>query len=153
MPKPHSALNDIFCLSLIALIVIYPTHIFAQNIESEPQNVQPKQLSQLVSDMEILDTALKLDGNNSFVEIKHSNILNSISGKLTVSAWIKPTHIPNRYANIIHKTDNWRDGITHRSFILNFKEGGSIQFAASPNSLNEASLYSLGSVYIFFRLL
>ena len=105
---------------------------------------QPNDASEY--DETIMDTALDLDGSLSCVEIKDSETLNNITEQLTVSLWIRPTSNPNRYTTILSKSDLWEDRITHRSFIMNYKEGGSIQFAASPEGEGEASLYSPYSV-------
>ena len=142
MSKQHYRIV-IFCfLSLVILNFSHPSHIFAQDLVNEKKNVLPNQQSPIEFDEPIVDTALYLDGESSYVEIGASQTLNNITDQVTVSLWIKPTDIPNRYASILHKGDEWVDDITHRSYILNFKEGDSIQFAASPDSMNEASLYS-----------
>ncbi|MCY4403865.1 MAG: hypothetical protein OXD54_14950 [Candidatus Poribacteria bacterium] len=142
MSKQRFSTAIVCFLSLVLLVFSCPSHILAQNLSSDKQNVSSEQLSQIEFDGKLVDTALNLDGNLSFVEIDNSKELNNIRQQLTVSLWIKPTDIPNRYASILAKTDKWIDGITHRSYVLNLKEGGFIQFAASPDSTNEASLYS-----------
>ena len=87
-------------------------------------------------------TALSLSGNRSYVEINHSETLNNITDQVTVSAWIKPTDYPNRYAPIIYRGDERVPDIKNRSYILHLKAGGFIQLAASPNGAGEASIYS-----------
>ncbi len=94
----------------------------------------------------IEDTALNLSGNGSYVEIDDSLTLNKISEQVTVSAWIKPTAYPNRYAPIIFKGDKRVPDIKNRSYILYLKKGGQIQLAASPGGAGEASLYALPNV-------
>ncbi len=142
MYKQHIGLLILCLLTLLSLSINYSSYNFAQVLENEQENILPKKHNPVEIDEPIVETALHLDGKNSFVEIRNNATINNITGQVTVSLWIKPVDIPNRYSNILHKTDMWIDGITHRSYILNFKEGGSIQFAASPDSLNEASLYS-----------
>ncbi|MDE0315696.1 MAG: tetratricopeptide repeat protein [Candidatus Poribacteria bacterium] len=91
-------------------------------------------------------TALNLNGNRSFVEIDESESINQISGQVTVSAWIKPTNFPNEYFPIVSKTDEWDSDFKKRSFFLNLKGDGSIQFAASPDGEDDASIYSPKSI-------
>ncbi len=91
-------------------------------------------------------TALSLSGNRSYVEINHSETLNNITDQVTVSAWIKPTDYPNRYAPIIYRGDERVPDIKNRSYILHLKEGGFIQLAASPDGAGEASIYSPSNV-------
>lgn len=90
----------------------------------------------------IKDIALNLSGNGSYAEIDDSITLNQISEQVTVSAWIKPTAYPNRYAPIIFKGDKRVPDIKNRSYILYLKKGGQIQLAASPDGAGEASLYA-----------
>lgn len=124
----------------------FSTYVFAQDSANDKKTVQRNKPSSTEYDEAIMDTALDLDGSLSCVEIKDSETLNNITKQLTVSLWIRPTSNPNRYAAILSKSDLWEDRITHRSFIMNYKEGGSIQFAASPDGVGEASLYSPDSV-------
>ncbi len=86
-------------------------------------------------------TALTLPGG-SWVEIDDSETLDNITEQVTVSAWIKPTDYPNRYAPIIYRGDERVPDIKNRSYILHLKEGGFIQLAASPDGAGEASIYS-----------
>ena len=120
----------------------YSTNILAQDSANKKNAIQNNKLNPTEYDGLIVDTALDLDGKSSYVEIVDSETLNNITEQLTVSVWIRPTSNPNRYTAILSKTDAWVDRIMHRSFILNYKEGGSIQFAASPVGEGEASLYS-----------
>lgn len=124
----------------------YSTDIFAQDSGNKKSAIQNNKLNPTEYDGKIVDTALDLDGKASYVEIVDSETLNNITEQLTVSVWIRPTSNPNRYTAILSKTDAWVDRIMHRSFILNYKEGGSIQFAASPVGEGEASLYSPDSI-------
>ena len=119
--------------------------------ELEPENSQwHKKLGDLYqnllperreSDEVIEGTALTLPGG-SWVEIDDSETLNNITEQVTVSAWIKPTNYPNRYAPIIYRGDERVPDIKNRSYILHLKEGGFIQLAASPDGAGEASIYS-----------
>lgn len=137
MNKQHCLISIIGILLLFIISISASQQILVQNSSGEKQDV-----SQIDLDDRLVNTALYLDGNQSYVDIEHSLELNNITQQLTVSLWIKPTDIANRYSSLLAKTDKWVDGITHRSYVLNFKEGGYIQFAASPDSTNEASLYS-----------
>ncbi len=134
------------CLLLLLFNINFSTYVFAQDSANDKKTVQPNKPSTTEYDETIMGTALDLDGSLSCVEIKDSETLNNITEQLTVSLWIRPTSNPNRYAAILSKSDLWEDRITHRSFIMNYKEGGSIQFAASPDGEGEASLYSPDSV-------
>ena len=94
----------------------------------------------------IKGTALSLSGNRSYVEIYNSVTLDNITEHVTVSAWIKPTDYPNRYSPIVYRGDERVPDIKNRSYILHLKEGGFIQFAASPGGAGEAGLYSPSNV-------
>ena len=146
MYKPHSNYIFVCLIFLILFSLSYSDYIFAQDVKSDEKTNQNRELSPTDNDRTIVDKALDLDGSLSCVEIKDSETLNNITEQLTVSLWIRPTNNPNRYAAIISKSDLWVDRITHRSFVLNYKVGGSIQFAASPNGEGEASLYSPDSI-------
>lgn len=145
MYKLNSNLISV-CLLLLLFNINFSTYVFAQDSANDKKTVQRNKPSSTEYDETIMDTALDLDGSLSCVEIKDSETLNNITEQLTVSLWIRPTSNPNRYAAILSKSDLWEDRITHRSFIMNYKEGGSIQFAASPDGVGEASLYSPDSV-------
>ena len=102
------------------------------------QNIPPerREISEVIE-----GTALTLPGG-SWVEIDDSETLDNITEQVTVSAWIKPTDYPNRYAPIIYRGDERVPDIKNRSYILHLKEGGFIQLAASPDGAGEASIYS-----------
>ena len=146
MYKQHGNFIFVSLLFLLLFSFSYSGYIFAQDSESVEKVPQHNKLSSTKEDEKIVDTALDLDGSLSCVEIRDSQTLNNITKQLTVSLWIRPTSNPNRYAAILSKTDHWVDSIRHRSFVMNYKEGGSIQFAASPDGEGEASLYSPNSI-------
>lgn len=130
-------------LSLFVINFTISTLTFAQDTENETKNNQRNKLEPTIYDDIILGTALDLDGKASYVETEDSESINNILEQVTVSLWIKPTRLQNRYASIIFKGDERVPDIKNRSYILNLKEGGSIQLAASPGGAGEASLYSL----------
>lgn len=68
--------------------------------------------------------------------------MNTLNQKVTVSAWIKPSVFPNRYASIIYKGDKRTPDISNRSYVLFLRNDGSIQFASSPKGQGEISIYS-----------
>lgn len=90
----------------------------------------------------IIDSALHLDGNNSYVEIIDSNILNTINQKITVTAWIRPIAFPNKYVSIVYKGDKRTPEIDNRSFALFLRSNGAIQFAFSPKGQGERYIFS-----------
>ena len=90
----------------------------------------------------IIDSALHLDGNNSYVEIIDSNILNTINQKITVTAWIRPIAFPNKYASIIYKGDKRTPEISNRSYVLFLRNDGAIQFSSSPKGQSERYIFS-----------
>ncbi len=146
MHRIHSFLMLVCLLFFVVFTFSYSTDISAQDAANSEKTVQRNKLKLTEIDDTVMDIALDLDGKSSYVEIVDSETLNNITDQLTVSLWIRPTSNPNRYAAILSKTDAWVNRITHRSFIMNYKEGGSIQFAASPNGEGEASLYSPGGI-------
>ena len=94
------------------------------------------------TDEVVEDTALDLPGNGSFVEIADSAALNNISQQVTVTAWIKPTDVPNRYTPILYKGDERTPNISNRSYALWLRNDGRIQFAASPRGEAEKFAFS-----------
>ena len=91
---------------------------------------------------EVIDgTALSLDGNGSYVEINDSEILNNMSDQLTVSAWYKCNEYPKDYSPILSKTHTWFTEFRSRTFFVNLKHDGTIEFAASPNGESHVSLF------------
>ena len=103
-------------------------------------DLQPNDASEY--DETIMDTALSLDGNGSYVEINDSESLNNIVDQVTVSVWIKLTAFPEDYAPIISKTDERDPEFKNRSYFVNLKSDGSIRFAASPEGESDVKLYS-----------
>lgn len=96
---------------------------------------------------DVIDVALDLDGELSYVEIDDNEILNKINGQVTVCAWIKPTSFSTRYLPIIYKGDERMPGITNRSFSLYLRHDGALQFASSPDGENEKYIFSpMGTV-------
>lgn len=146
MHRQHGFLMLVCLLFFVVFTFSYSADIFAQDAANSEKTIQRNKLKLTEIDDTIMDTALDLDGKSSYVEIVDSEALNNVTEQLTVSLWIRPTSNPNRYAAILSKTDAWVNRITHRSFIMNYKEGGSIQFAASPDGEGEASLYSPGGI-------
>ena len=86
-------------------------------------------------------TALSLDGKGSFVEINDSEILNNMSDQLTVSTWFKCNEYPKDYSPIVTKTNTWDPEFKDRSYLLNLKNDGTIEFAASPKGESHVSLF------------
>ena len=88
-------------------------------------------------DLEITEViesnALSLDGDGSFVEIVDSEMINSISEQVTVSAWIKPTDFPNTCTTILFKGNKRTPDLSHRQFALWLFDEGCFYFDASPN--------------------
>ena len=91
---------------------------------------------------EFEDTALRLDGNSSFVEIADSDALNDINQQVTVTAWIKPTNFPNGPAAIIYKGDRQTLDINNQSYVLWLQEDGTIRFTSSPTSQEGRTMLS-----------
>ena len=88
------------------------------------------------------DTALSLGGNRDFVEIKDSEVLDSIREKVTISLWINPTEFSNNYIPIIFKGDEWDPGFKLRSYTIQVINDGGIQFASSPQDVHDVSIYA-----------
>ena len=93
------------------------------------------------TDEVIESTALSLDGVGSYVDINDSEILNNISDQVTVSTWFKCTAYPKRFSPIISKTHKWYTQFRSRTFFVNLKDDGRIEFAASPNGEGHVSLF------------
>ncbi len=146
MLRQNSSFRSVCVLYLLILNFSFCISIFAQDSPNDEKTAQPKNLKLTESDESIVDTALDLDGNGSYVEIFDSDNLNSINEQVTVSAWIKPTTFPNAYAPIIFRGDKRVPDIKNRSYILYLKEGGFVQLAASPGGSSEISLYSPSGV-------
>ena len=89
----------------------------------------------------IESTALSLNGNGSYVEIIDSETLNNITDQVTVSTWFKCTEYPKGFSPIISKTGTWFTEFKSRTFFVNLKNDGTIEFAASPNGESQVSLF------------
>ncbi len=87
-------------------------------------------------------TALTLSGNGSYVEMNDSESLDKITDQVTVSAWIKPTSFPNYYVRIIFRSDEKKQNIRQRSYILAIRADGKLKITSSPKDGGYASLYS-----------
>ncbi|RKU25676.1 hypothetical protein C6497_15050 [Candidatus Poribacteria bacterium] len=107
--------------------------IFAQDLDDFKETLDDTNLVPKKTDFNLLDSALNLDGNESYVEITDSKSLNNITKHVTVSLWIKPTAYPHEYANILFKGNRRLPGITHRQFTFWFWHDGSISFDTSPD--------------------
>ena len=108
-------------------------------------NIYEKQSLQQRETGEVIEgTALILDGDSSFMEIRGTDSLNNITQQVTVSLWMKPTDFPNRYAPIIFKGDERtsKSDLSHRSYILYLRENGKIQIASSPDGQGQCSFYT-----------
>lgn len=128
---------------LVGFSFSLPTYSQEENTDPNNQRIQNGDLE------DVIDVALDLDGELSYVEIDDSEILNKISGQVTVCAWIKPTNFPTRYLPIIYKGDERMPGITNRSFVLHLRHDGALQFASSPDGENEKYIFSpIGAVQL-----
>lgn len=98
-------------------------------------------------DESIMGTALDLDGESSYMEIKDSDVLNTLNKQLTVSVWVKTNTYPDRYSSILYKGDPRTPDITNRSFVLFLREDGAVQFSSSPKGMSEEYVFSMpGSI-------
>ena len=86
-------------------------------------------------DKVIEGNALSLDGDGSYVEIVDSEIINNISEKVTVSAWIKPIAFPNTCTTLLFKGNKRTPNLSHRQFALWLFDEGCVYFDASPDGL------------------
>ena len=142
MLRQNSSLTSVCVLSLLILNFSFCISIFAQDSSNDEKTAQPKNLKLTESDESIVDTALDLDGNGSYVEIFDSDILNTINQQVTVLAWIKATEFPNRYSPIIYKGDERTPDISNRSYVLFLRDDGAVQFASSPIRQAEEYIFS-----------
>ena len=106
--------------------------MYAQDLDDFKRTIEDTNLVPKKTDFNLLDKALELDGNESYLEIIDSDSLNNITKQVTVSLWIKPTAYPNEYANILFKGDKRLPGITHRQFTFWLWHDGRISFDSSP---------------------
>ncbi len=151
MFKLHSNLILLCSLFLFVFNFIFITPIFAQDSTNDAKAAQPNKLSSTEYDKTIMDTALSLDGDFSFVEIDDSDMLNTINQQVTVTAWIKPMDFPNRYASIIYKGDKRTPDISNRSYALLLRDDGAIQFASSPRGQGEKYIFSPPGAITLYR--
>ncbi len=142
MLRQNSSLTSVCVLYLLILNFSFCISIFAQNSSNDEKTAQPKNLKLTEADESIVDTALDLDGNGSYVEIFDSESINNILDQVTVSAWIKCTGFPDGSSPIISKTDERDPEFKNRSYFLNLRSDGSIRFATSPKGESDVKLYS-----------
>ena len=142
MLRQNSSLTSVCVLSLLILNFSFCISIFAQDSSNDEKTAQPKNLKLTEYDESIVDTALDLDGNGSYVEIFDSKSINNILDQVTVSAWIKCTGFPDGSSPIISKTDERDPEFKNRSYFLNLRADGSIRFAVSPKGESDVKLYS-----------
>ncbi len=129
---------NISCVLSLLVGFSFALPTYSQETKTD-QNIQQTQNSDIE---DVIDVALDLDGELSYVEIDDSEILNKINGQVTVCAWIKATNFPTRYLPIIYKGDERLPGITNRSFVLHLRHDGALQFASSPDGENEKYIFS-----------
>jgi hypothetical protein len=122
-------------LSLFVFYLSFSTNIFAQDSANDEKTAQHY-------DETIADTALDLDGDFSYVETVDSDALNTINKQVTITAWIKATDFPNRYAPILYKGDERTPDISNRSYVMFLRDDGAIQFASSPKGQREEYIFS-----------
>ena len=113
-------------------ILSFLSIIYAQDLNSSNSKIEDGNLNQKKTDFNLLDSALDLDGKESYLEIIDSDSLNNITKQVTVSLWIKPTAYPHEYSNILFKGNNRLPGITHRQFTFWLWDDGRISFDSSP---------------------
>ncbi len=121
---------NIFCTLSLLVSLSFALPAFSQDTENS-ENIE-----------DVIDVALDLDGEFSYVEIDDSPLLNKINGQVTVCAWIKATDFPTRYLPIVYKGDERTPGITNRSFVMHLRRDGALQFASSPDGENEKYIFS-----------
>ena len=142
MSRRHSYLICVCVLSLLIFNFCHSSLIFAQDTANDEKTDQRNKLKLSELDESIVETALDLDGNDSYVEIFDSDILNTINQQVTVLAWIKATEFPNRYSPIIYKGDERTPDISNRSYVLLLRDDGAVQFASSPVRQAEEYIFS-----------
>ena len=151
MSKLHSNSILVCLLFLVVFNFTFITPIFAQDSTNDGKTTQPNKLSSTEYDETIVDTALELGGNFSYVEMGDSDMLNTINQQVTVTAWIKPTDFPNRYASIIYKGDKRTPNISNRSYAMLLRDDGAIQFASSPRGQREEYIFSPSGAITLYR--
>ena len=118
----------VFCtVSVLMFYLYFADTTFAQNRE----NIALQEL-----DASIVESALELDGETSYVEIMDSDVLNTLNTQVTVSAWIKTSTYPDRYSSIVYKGDPRTPDITNRSFLLFLRRRwrNSVSFVSKGNA-------------------
>ena len=129
---------NISCVLSLLVGISFSLPTYSQEAKTD-QNIQQTQNGDIE---DVIDVALDLDGELSYVEIDDSEILNKINGQVTVCAWIKATDFPTRYLPIIYKGDERLPGITNRSFVMYLRHDGALQFASSPDGQGEKYIFS-----------
>ncbi|MYB65291.1 hypothetical protein F4X73_11430 [Candidatus Poribacteria bacterium] len=124
----------VFCTVSALMFNLYNANTtFAQNRENTAlQGI----------DASIVGSSLELDGETGYVEIRDSDVLNTLNTQLTVSAWIKTSTYPDRYSSILYKGDPRTPDIINRSFLLFLREDGAVQLASSPKGMSEYYVFS-----------
>ncbi len=142
-----------------AYVVLAKSYEYTDNLEkavaqyeklSELQPDKPKwqrtigdlYQNQRIKTGEVQNTALELDGKDSYFEVGDSETLNNINKQITMTAWIKPTNYPKRYQPIIFKGDNRNSDVSNRSYNLWLRNDGAIQLSSSPKGKQQSFVYS-----------
>lgn len=133
MPINIRRFNLWIILILNSVLILFYSITFAQNEIQE--NIDKD------SNI-IINSALYLDGNNSYVEIPDSNLFKKINQNITITAWIKPIAFPNRYTSIIYKGDKRTPENSNRSFLLFLRNDGAIQFSSSLKGEGKKYVFS-----------
>lgn len=128
--------NEIFVLCTVSVLMF---NLYCANT-TFAQNRENTALQEI--DASIVGSSLELDGETGYIEIKDSDVLNTLNTQLTVSAWIKTSTYPDRYSSILYKGDPRTPDITNRSFLLFLREDGAIQLSSSPKGMSEYYVFS-----------
>ncbi len=91
---------------------------------------------------EVQNTALELDGKDSYFEVEDSETLNNINKQITMTAWIKPANYQKRYQPIIYKGDKTKSDHSNRSYNLWLRNDGAIHLASSPKGNKQSFVNS-----------
>lgn len=119
---------SIFYIHILCFISI----LYAQDQKNSKSIIEDDNLEKNKIDFNLLDSALILDGKESYLEIIDSDSLNDITKEVTVSLWIKPEAYPDEYSNILFKGNKRLPGIRHRQFTFWLWHDGRISFDTSP---------------------
>ena len=125
-------LIEISKITLYVYILCLISTIYAQEHINSDKVIENDNSVQNKTDFNLMDSALDLDGKESYLEIIDSDSLDNITKQVTVSVWIKPTAYPHEYANILFKGNRRLPGITHRQFTFWLWHDGRISFDTSP---------------------